>query len=664
LNRISLFRCWLLCAALQLPLPASAQLEAPLPVVLDPKVETLLAPLSGMPTIQRADEVLKLEIEAGAAPDMQQVEAALIPSFGQVRPRISLGLPGRAESGVVSRLWPDRNVDRLEYTLPESLLPGLYDLEVSVAGFGLLSGQSGTDMQRRAVSIVAEYTAAPRVVILSDTHAGDPRAVTDVAEDAANRGEYMEVFEYLERSLGNPMNSERWAAFARVIHEINLVRPDFVLVTGDLTSLVHPAALPFEYEDAWRLLDRLEVPAYVAPGNHDLYAIDDYVDDSQTLVDGKNLWLNYFGPLYYSVDIGSQLHLASLNTFEWPRLEPFPVEDDFDTRAAGQITPEQFAWLAGDLRAYRAREPKGMMLSFAHHDPSWMQRRHAWMGENRLEARDLFAEVNLGVHFSGHTHEDRVARYYNGDVVETNGRPHVDGHVVQQLHLLKRDGNLDMSYSQEELGRILREPKHGPLFVSTTTVSSELNGDIWGLGGYWGWRLANLIPRDAAGGLDPADFGYPATDAFLQQHAERPENWTAEHAQFGLFSYPSFQLDQEVLAGNDGAAASAELRLTSRLLAELDVVPRLSVTAAEGQAFEAVGGEVLAVRYGNGLADVWIKARVPAEGQLDLKLQPISAAGRVVNGGRFGGALAGAISLLFAFAALWRVQGERRSLRL
>jgi 3',5'-cyclic AMP phosphodiesterase CpdA len=605
--------------------PALAQLEVPLPIGLDAKVETILAPLSGMPTIQRANETLGVELVAGAAADLAGVDAALTPSFGQVRPRIELGSPVSVTTSVPSRLWPGRDVDRLEYALPADLLPDLYDLEVSAPGVSLLGGLAGADQQRRAVSIAAEYPRRPRVVILSDTHTGDPRAVVDAAEDAVMRGEYAQFIEFVQRSVGNPADSKRWAAFARVVHEINLVRPDFVLVTGDLTFENHSTILPYEYEDAWRLLDRLEVPAFVAPGNHDLYSNDDIVGADLGL-DGTQLWHAYFGPLHYAVDIGPALHLTALNTFEWPRLDPFPPEDEFDTRAAGQVTPEQFAWIVDDLRGFRERSRNGILVTFAHHDPSWNQRRHAWLGENRLELRDAFAAHGVAVHFSGHTHEDRVARYFQGGIVQTNGRP-IDDQPVRELSHLLRDGSLDDTgaHSQEALGEILHDPRHGPLFVSTTTCASEIVGDIWGLGGYWGWRLALLEP-DAGGGLDPASFGYPATDDFLARRAERPGNWTAAHAPFGLFSYPSFELDHSL-------TSASSMRVTSRLLADLDVHPRLSLAVAENTLVRARNGTVRQVRYGSGLADVWVDARVPANQQIDIAVEPGAATEATFGGG-------------------------------
>lgn len=591
----------------------AAAVEVPLPVALDPKIESILAPLSGIPVLQTAREPLLVEVDPAAAGDRAQARAWLTPSFGALRPRLALGAPRAVQVGVPSRLWPGRTVDRFEYTLPADLLPDLYDLEVALPGASPLGRLRDTDLQRRAVSILREYPKAPRVVVLADPSVGDPRPLQDAATDAVSRGEVAQLLQVVQRSIGNPMNSERWAALNRAIQEINLVRPDFVLVTGDLTFLAYPQALPYEYEDIWNLLDRLQVPVFVSPGNHDLYVMDDYAGGTTALWDGTALWRQYFGPLHYSVGIGPNLHLASLNTFEWPSLTPFPPEEEFDTRAAGHLLPEQLAWLENDLRAYRERSPDGLLLTMAHHDPSWMQRRHAWTGEGRLELRELCARYQVGAHFSGHTHEDRVARYYKGDVVETNGRPHVDGHVVRQLHLLKTDGSLDAAPTQEALGKILREPEHGPLFVSTTTTSSQLVGDIWGLGGYWGWRLAHLIPRDNRGGFDPIDFGYPATDEFLAARAERPENWTAEHAQYGLFSYPSFELDQQHVS-------DSQLRIDSRLLADVGVTARLRIAAAEGAPLSAQGGEILQVRYGEGLAEAWVAAMVPAQGGLDVSV--------------------------------------------
>lgn len=111
--------------------PLQAQVEVPVPTAIDAKVETLFAPLSGMPTIRRAGKMLAVELAAEATADLAGLDATPMPSFGEVRPAIALGRPVAVADSVASRLWPDRRVDRLDYRLPGDLLPDLYDLEVA-----------------------------------------------------------------------------------------------------------------------------------------------------------------------------------------------------------------------------------------------------------------------------------------------------------------------------------------------------------------------------------------------------------------------------------------------------------------------------------------------------------------------------------------------------
>ena len=52
---------------------------------------------------------------------------------------------------------------------------------------------------------------------------------------------------------------------AKVIREINVVRPDLVVLSGDLTE----KGLREEYQEAKAWTDQIEVPLLVTPGNHD-----------------------------------------------------------------------------------------------------------------------------------------------------------------------------------------------------------------------------------------------------------------------------------------------------------------------------------------------------------------------------------------------------------
>ncbi|HEX9712554.1 MAG TPA: metallophosphoesterase [Actinomycetota bacterium] len=586
---------------------AGVRAEHDVPVLPDvfPKIRAILSPLHSQPAIVTDGSTLRVELDpelAGSSTDVE-VTAELLASFGQARAPISL-TPTGSETGAPSRLWPGRTVHALSFSVPAfggAFVEDLYDLSVSYG--------SETDTQHRAVKVIDEYPEDFTFVILADPSVGDPRPVQEGAEDLLATGSPDSLLDKTMKTIGNPMDEDRWAALGRAIEEINLLQPDFVLVAGDLTFAIYPRPFNVEYEDAYRILSRLKVPAYMSPGNHDLYDFDYDDTDRPHTTDGKELWPLYFGPLYYSIDVGSNMHLIGLNTFDWEdhQREPFDEDDEFSTRAGGQIDDEQFAWLVDDLDAYRARAPEGQIVTFAHHDPSWIRARHPWPGKNRLETRDLLADLDVGVHFAGHTHEDRVARYHEGNVVETNGRrgPHGD------LHYLHRDDTLDDSWSQEVLGAIIHEPSHGPAFVTTTTVSSVLKGPDWGQGSYWGYRFG-VLDEQAAGGYDPQDFGYPATREFLDAHAERPERWSETQAEYGVFSYPSYFIDASSYAGTDDDEPYGFVYMvTNELLVDITVEVVLSIDADDAV---VDGGTVLWTRTVDGITDVKVQLAVPSGG--------------------------------------------------
>jgi hypothetical protein len=580
---------------------------AQVPPVLEPPIQEIVAPLSGTPTIQLRTDPLVVELDPGRDVDLDSITAGLRPSFGIDRSTIPLESPSSIEADAASELWPGRIVDRVTFDLPDHpwLIEDLYDIELDWSG--------GDDVERRAVKIVDEHAATPRIVVIADPSVWDPRPVQEGAQEALD-GDPDSLFEKLTGTFGDLVNQPRWAALNRAIDEINLVQPDLVLVAGDLTFIAHPTTAPLEYADAYEILDRLEVPSFVTPGNHDLYALDDYTEiDQLELIDGWAAWQDWFGPLYWSTDLGPNFHLVSINTFDWQNRAPFPPPD-FPTLAGGTISDDQWAWLVDDLLGQRARNPDGHLVTLAHHDPSMFGNRHNWPGAYRYETRDLFAEARVDAHFSGHTHEDRVARYFEGGTVQTNGRPHM-GHPLGVLSLaLRNDDQIDTVLGQDELGAIIHEPSHGPLFVSTTTAASGLVGEDWGLGGYWGWRLATL-ERRPDGGYDPVSFGYPATPEFLAERAAVPGNWNADHAEYGVFSYPSYDLDLVGLGGGDGTADFATAKLDSRLLTDVEVTLRLVVAGVAPSRLVSAGGTILRTRTVGETTTAWVRAVVDAGSQ-------------------------------------------------
>ncbi len=87
----------------------------------------------------------------------------------------------------------------------------------------------------------------------------------------------------------------RYDKVLRLISEINLLNPDFCLLTGDivdgLTGITddngNPITAEIQYPQAVALLKELNVPVFVVSGNHDF--------QTNSWQNGNELWFRYFG---------------------------------------------------------------------------------------------------------------------------------------------------------------------------------------------------------------------------------------------------------------------------------------------------------------------------------------------------------------------------------
>lgn len=146
------------------------------------------------------------------------------------------------------------------------------------------------------------------------------------------------------RPRGLPVNriSETNTLTERAIDVIRLLepKPQAVLVTGDITD----SGTEREYERARILLDRLHLPYFLIPGNHDRRrAMQAAFADLD--------WMPKEGPIRFAVEVGDR-RLICLDTL---------VEGE----GGGRVGEEQLAWLDAEL----ARHGERPTIIALHHPP-------------------------------------------------------------------------------------------------------------------------------------------------------------------------------------------------------------------------------------------------------------------------------------------------------
>ena len=142
----------------------------------------------------------------------------------------------------------------------------------------------------------------------------------------------MEIVQLSDIHVGSQFREE---IFEKVIDEINLLKPDAVVITGDLTN----EGLVEQYEKCKKMVSQINVEKIIAiSGNHD-YRNTGYL-----------LFKNYF-PFKKENDLGDDVVLITLNSTR-------PDRDD------GEVGYQQTLWLERTLKKY---ENKFKIVAMHHH---------------------------------------------------------------------------------------------------------------------------------------------------------------------------------------------------------------------------------------------------------------------------------------------------------
>ena len=163
--------------------------------------------------------------------------------------------------------------------------------------------------------------------------------------------------------------------FEKGVDKINLLQPEFVMSVGDMIQgyTTDTIEINRQWDEFDGFVDRLEMPFFYVPGNHDV-----------TNPVMERIWKKRLGPLHYSFVYKDILFIA--------------MNSEDQTRGAGRgtISPPQLEWIRKTLESHR--DVKWTFLFM--HQPLWVQEADpvSW-----LDVEKLLEKRNHTV-FVGHRH--------------------------------------------------------------------------------------------------------------------------------------------------------------------------------------------------------------------------------------------------------------------
>ncbi len=433
----------------------------------DAKIKWLIYPTLGNPVIARSGSFFELEIDPRLGiyyhnpfPILEDVQVS-VKSSGDKYPFSGKLALESFEPGY-SKRWPElkqeQSVDKRIYIvkvrIPLHIPKDLYDVSIKAT---LKGGKKITDTQPHSLMVVESFKKRFSFVQLSDIHVFGP----EVSYPGSNQKERSGR----PRHDGDTDPNRRGAIYYRkAIDQINLMKPDFCIFTGDYIFgqkyFTRDQGSPwgitteYEYEMLWFYEEtlRLQVPVYMVLGNHDGY----YESSSGAGEDWQENWKRIFGPLYYTFDYGDARFFV-LNSLDWamvdrslfdwfgiilqPKKYKGQLREGGDPWKSG-VSEERFAeideknfggqlgWLRDELKKSR---DKSIRICAMHHDP-WKDNGSGSMweddalgmggGQGRLAVMKLMRDYNVALTISGHDHSDYVGSLKwtdsKGDVLFVN----------------------------------------------------------------------------------------------------------------------------------------------------------------------------------------------------------------------------------------------------
>ena len=319
-------------------------------------------PMFGFPSLWLRDSSVKPRIEINSlinTPDLNSVNSEdylvlLKKSNGPVSFEVELQVE-KTEKKASSHV--------LHFSVPGDIPVDLFDLEIFIN----TNGKIYSDYQPNAVKIIDKVKQHYFIVHITDIHVDDPRGYT------------VNFFE-----------SAQYRVIKKMTHMINLLDPEFVVITGDH---VFGASYCREYPRLYELLQDFDVPIFMSPGNHDVINHDIYAGN--TGIDGIKIFEDFFAPLNFTFSYGN-LKYVSLNSMDWDNKARQGI-NIITLTPGGTMSETQLDWFEQELASSDAE----ITLVGYHHPPH-----NSFQGTGAERVIALARNYSVSAVLTGHTHFD------------------------------------------------------------------------------------------------------------------------------------------------------------------------------------------------------------------------------------------------------------------
>jgi 3',5'-cyclic AMP phosphodiesterase CpdA len=189
------------------------------------------------------------------------------------------------------------------------------------------------------------------------------------------------------------------ALYEKAVEEVNRLKPDFVVITGDLINDAKDKNQMVEFKRITAMISK-SIPVYLIPGNHDV---------SNT-------------PKQEDIDFYKAQHGYETFSFDHKQTRFIGFNSNLIKANTPGLEQAQYDWLEKELA--KAKHAKHIVL-FSHHpffisSPDEPEQYFNISIKTRTQYLELFKKYKVDVVFAGHLHKNAFGKYGDMEMVTTS----------------------------------------------------------------------------------------------------------------------------------------------------------------------------------------------------------------------------------------------------